>query len=90
MHQLAEIESINYPKASEVVCNSFYMHDLLTGGNSKPEVMELKQKLTKLLEKEGFKVHKWKTNVSTSREDARSINESVDISNEKESKLLGI
>jgi len=43
LQQLAEIEKVNYPKAAEVVGRDFYMDDLLTGINTEPKVMALKE-----------------------------------------------
>lgn len=95
--QLAKLEKDNYSKAAKVICHYFYIDDLLTGGNTKAEVIELKQDLTKLLAKGGFRLHKWKTNSPMSHKNNQLIKESVDINRdsvdigkEKESKLLGV
>ncbi|XP_011169928.2 uncharacterized protein LOC105202933 [Solenopsis invicta] len=94
--QLAESESDNFPKAAEVIRNQFYMDDLLTGGNTETEIIKLKEDLTKLLAKGGFRLHKWKTNYHKSYENNQSVDSTdsnkdcVDIVKEKESKLLGV
>lgn len=89
LQQLANAEESNYPKAAEVICNDFYMDDLLTGGNTESEVITIKKELTELLAKGGFKLHKWNTNLQSS-DQFRQEKEAVDISKEARSKLLGI
>lgn len=83
LQELAEIEKANFPKAAEIICNYFYMDDLLTGGNTESEIMTTKKELTELLAKGDFELHKWSTNVLSSD---RLTQEN----NEAESKLLDI
>ncbi|XP_018396867.1 PREDICTED: uncharacterized protein LOC108775084 [Cyphomyrmex costatus] len=89
LHQLAEIERVNYPRAAEVVCNNFSMDDLLTESNTSEEILLLKE-LIELLGKGGFKLHKWKSNVEVAKDNKHFKNDSVDITKEEGSKLLGV
>ncbi|NEV48947.1 hypothetical protein EUZ93_00110, partial [Wolbachia pipientis] len=90
LHQLAEVEKVNYPRAAEVLCNNFYMDDLLTGSSTSAEILLLKEELIELLGKGGFKLHKWRSNVETVKENKQFKNENLDITKEKESRLLGV
>lgn len=60
--QLAIDEGTEYPIAAAAVSKDFYMDDVLTGGNTIEQTMELQQQLTKLLEKGKFNLRKWRTN----------------------------
>lgn len=63
--QLA-IENKNlFPYASEVIKRDFYVDDLLTGGSSISEVVELQQKVFSILSTAGFQLRKWKSNEPT-------------------------
>ncbi|XP_018373965.1 PREDICTED: uncharacterized protein LOC108768144 [Trachymyrmex cornetzi] len=90
LHQLAESEKTNYPEAATIVCNNFYMDDLLAGGATKAEVIKLKGELTELLEKGGFRLRKWRSNMSICSENVHTVTEGLDIVKENETKLLGI
>jgi len=48
LQQLVGVEKSNYPKAAKVICNDFYMDDLLTGGNTESEIITIKKELTEL------------------------------------------
>lgn len=85
LQKLTELERINYPEAAEVICNDFYMDDLLTGVNSESEGIKLKNDLLELLGKAGFKLHKWNTNMFREARD-----NTVDITKEARCKLLGV
>jgi len=90
LHQLAELEKANYPQAAKVVSRDFYMDDLLTGGNTKAEVMKLKREVTELLAKGGFELYKWNSNIAITNEVNQIKKEFINIGEEVESKLLGI
>ncbi|XP_036145373.1 uncharacterized protein LOC118646483 [Monomorium pharaonis] len=49
--QLAEDEKAKYPRASKVVSRDFYMDDMLTGGDTEADILNLQNKLTELLAK---------------------------------------
>lgn len=59
MQKLAALESVNYPLASPVIMQDFYMDDLLTGAETVEEALQLKSQLTTCLEKGGFSLRKW-------------------------------
>ncbi|XP_043471319.1 uncharacterized protein LOC122504323 [Leptopilina heterotoma] len=62
LHQLADDECLQYPLASEVLKNDFYVDDLMTGTNTKKEAVELRDDLIELLKKGGFCLRKWASN----------------------------
>ncbi|XP_029680837.1 uncharacterized protein LOC115246263 [Formica exsecta] len=90
LQQLAEMEEANFPVAAEVIRRDFYMDDLLTGANTVRELTQLKKKITELLLKGGFELHKWITNVLNISDNIQMPNISIDIDKEPQSKLLGI
>ena len=51
--------AVQYPQAAEVVSDSFYVDDGLTGADSIPEAIELRQQLQNLFSKGGFLLRKW-------------------------------
>ncbi|XP_055612530.1 uncharacterized protein LOC129759143 [Uranotaenia lowii] len=62
LNQLAEDEGHRYPLAAEVLKNSFYIDDALTGANTLAETIELKNQLVALLARGGFEAHKFCAN----------------------------
>ena len=62
--QCANDFAVEYPIASEVIKNNFYMDDLLVSVDSITEAIKLKQELTQLLAKGGFTLAKWTSNSS--------------------------
>ncbi|XP_011858442.1 PREDICTED: uncharacterized protein LOC105555996 [Vollenhovia emeryi] len=90
LYQLAESEKVNYPKAAKIVCRDFYMDDLLTGSNTKAEIIELQKELTELLARGGFALHKWNSNIIDQENNIKTESKEVDISKDAESKLVGI
>lgn len=66
------------------------MDDLLAGGATRAEVIKLKGKLTELLEKGGFRLRKWRSNMSICSENVPTVTEGLDIVKENEAKLLGV
>lgn len=59
---LAEQEKINYPLASEAILTQCYVDDILAGGNSIDESLQLVNQLTTMLNSAGFHLHKWCSN----------------------------
>ncbi|KMQ89917.1 pao retrotransposon peptidase [Lasius niger] len=93
MHNLAEIEAVNYPIGSATVFNDFYMDDLLTGANTKSEAKQIRDQTTMLLEKGGFQLRKWASNCSDLLKDIphSSMNEPIYfIDNSEKIRTLGI
>lgn len=63
LQQVAKKNAKEYPAASNVILQDFYMDDLLMGTESIQEVQELKLTLSDLLMKYGFELRKWASNV---------------------------
>ncbi|XP_036346425.1 uncharacterized protein LOC118755709 [Rhagoletis pomonella] len=70
MHQLAADESSTYPIGAEIVRRDFYVYDLISGGDSMEEVLNIKLQTTSLLARGNFKLRKW---CSNSRDILRDI-----------------
>ncbi|XP_051167644.1 uncharacterized protein LOC127285590 [Leptopilina boulardi] len=62
LSQLAEDESKNFPIASEVLKDDFYVDDLQTGRQTLEEARELRDDLIVLLNRGGFNLRKWTSN----------------------------
>ncbi|XP_053969222.1 uncharacterized protein LOC128870595 [Anastrepha ludens] len=62
MHQLAADESATDPIGAEAVLRDFYVDDLITGGDSMAEVLNIKLQTTSLLTRGSFKLRKWCSN----------------------------
>lgn len=50
------------PRAANVIKTDMYVDDLLTGCESKSELLELQHEITKILESAGFMLRKWLSN----------------------------
>ncbi|UYV66679.1 K02A2.6-like, partial [Cordylochernes scorpioides] len=92
LQQLAEDEGQNYPEASRVTLNDFYVDDLLTGAQTIAETKELIDQLKDLMKKGGFHLRKWNSNCHEIVSHVEEINEEKKINLEKGaiSKILGI
>ncbi|UYV84416.1 hypothetical protein LAZ67_X002056 [Cordylochernes scorpioides] len=92
LQQLAEDEGHNYPEASRVTLNDFYVDDLLTGAQTIAETKELIDQLKDLMKKGGFHLRKWNSNCHEIVSHVEEINEEKKINLEKGaiSKILGI
>lgn len=62
LQQLATDERQNYPLASTVTLNDFYVDDLLTGCDTIDECIELQSQTQAMLRKGGFTLRKWTSN----------------------------
>ncbi|XP_073816668.1 uncharacterized protein [Musca autumnalis] len=62
MHQLSYDEEESYPLAAKIVRRDFYVDDLITGGNSVEEVLEIRRQVTELLSRGKFDIRKWCSN----------------------------
>ncbi|XP_039304386.1 uncharacterized protein LOC113004841 [Solenopsis invicta] len=51
-----------YPMASKAIIEDSYMDDILSGGNTRQEVIELQRQLFELLQKGQFFLRKWRSN----------------------------
>ncbi|UYV77433.1 hypothetical protein LAZ67_15001016 [Cordylochernes scorpioides] len=92
LQQLAEDEGHNYPEASRVTLNDFYVDDLLTGAQTIAETKELIDQLKDLMKKGGFHLRKWNSNSQEIVSHVEEMNEERKINLEKGaiSKILGI
>jgi Pao retrotransposon peptidase./Reverse transcriptase (RNA-dependent DNA polymerase). len=62
LHQAAKDNAKNYPFASRIIQQDFYVDDLLTGANSIEEIKQIKTQTTHVLQSAGFPLVKWKSN----------------------------
>ncbi|UYV64167.1 hypothetical protein LAZ67_2006889 [Cordylochernes scorpioides] len=92
VQQLAEDEGQNYPEASRVTLNDFYVDDLLTGAQTIAEAKELIDQLKDLMKRGGFHLRKWNSNCQEIVSHVEEMNEERKINLEKGaiSKILGI
>ncbi|UYV84755.1 hypothetical protein LAZ67_X003341, partial [Cordylochernes scorpioides] len=92
LQQLAEDEGQNYPEASRMTLNDFYVDDLLTGAQTIAETKELIDQLKDLMKKGGFHLRKWNSNCQEIVSHVEEMNEEKKINLEKGaiSKILGI
>ena len=60
--QVAEDHKSEFPEATQVVQQSFYVDDCLTGANSIPEAKKLKSDLNSLLSLACFTLRNWRSN----------------------------
>ncbi|GFS79813.1 integrase catalytic domain-containing protein [Trichonephila clavipes] len=68
LQQLALDEKKDFPLASEVLLQDFYMDDCLSGASELSEFEKLKSELTQILQREGKTLHKWCSNKAPSTE----------------------
>lgn len=62
--QLALDEESSHPLASKIILRDFYVDDILTGGDTIDEVVQIQRELDIVLNKGCFSLHKWCTNNS--------------------------
>lgn len=62
LNQLANDKKDNFPKASQVMLNDFYVDDAITGGESVQELQQTVNDLRKLAKSGGFHLRKWCSN----------------------------
>ena len=60
--QLVQDEGENFPLASRIVLEDFYIDDCLRGANSTEEAIECYHQLNQLMSRGGFQLRKWSTN----------------------------
>ncbi|GFW99501.1 integrase catalytic domain-containing protein [Trichonephila clavipes] len=70
---LADEEKAEFPDASDVICNDSYMDDILSGESTLEGAKKLQTRLSQLLERGCFELHKW---VSNSPELLKDLSES--------------
>ena len=52
----------SHPRAAQVILDSFYVDNSLTGADSIQEAIELREEIQELFDQGGFNLRKWKTN----------------------------
>ncbi|GFW26216.1 DUF1758 domain-containing protein [Trichonephila clavipes] len=68
LQQLALDEEKDFPLASEVLLQDFYIDDCLSGASELSEFEKLKSELMQLLQRGGMTLHKWCSNKAPSTE----------------------
>ncbi|GFS52603.1 integrase catalytic domain-containing protein [Trichonephila clavipes] len=59
---LADEEKAEFPDAADMICNDSYMDDILSGESTLEGAKKLQTRLSQLLERGGFELHKWVSN----------------------------
>ncbi|KAJ8967930.1 hypothetical protein NQ314_002571 [Rhamnusium bicolor] len=62
--ELAHTEEKEFPLASKALLHNTYVDDIICGGDSINEVIQLKNELIAILKKGSFQLHKWCSNHS--------------------------
>lgn len=62
LKQLSLIYENEYPTACNVIRNSFYMDDFLTGAETLEDLLNIKRDISSILERGGFNLRKWTSN----------------------------
>lgn len=88
LHEVA-YQHEDYPQIASIILRDFYVDDLLTGGQSSEEVLQIKQQLSDLLQKYGFHLRKWKSNDKTIVQ-STADSDIVRLGTDEEQKTLGI
>ena len=94
MKQLAIDEKEDFPLASEVCLRDFYVDDLLSGASTEEEARVLTSQLNQMMEKGGFKLRKWTSNVPSVLHcipiESQATNHVLSLNSDKSIKVLGI
>ncbi|GFT82462.1 integrase catalytic domain-containing protein [Trichonephila clavipes] len=62
LRALADEEKAEFPDAADVICNDSYMDDILSGESTLEGAKKLQTRLSQLLQRGGFELHKWVLN----------------------------
>lgn len=89
LKQLAIDYSVQFPQASNIIRQDFYVDDLLTGTNSIEKLERLKDDIVYILRSAGFNLRKWLSNTSIPFESANE-SEHLKLCDDSESRTLGI
>ncbi|GFX78361.1 integrase catalytic domain-containing protein [Trichonephila clavipes] len=60
---LADEEKAEFPDAADVICNDSYMDYILSGESTLKVAKKLQTRLSQLLQRDGFELHKWVSNI---------------------------
>lgn len=80
----------NHPKASEVILKDFYVDDLLTGGESVSEVLEIANTVSNILITAGLNLRKWVSNSKEVINCFKDKTKDISFGTKTSSKLLGV
>ncbi|XP_055387124.1 uncharacterized protein LOC129615784 [Condylostylus longicornis] len=94
LKQLAIDKKVNYPIASRITLDSFYVDDLLSGADSIEKALEMQKQLLNMMASGGFSLRKWSSNAAELLEalpqEHREINWPLKIEEAETVKTLGI
>lgn len=94
LHQLADDEGMNHPKAASRAKRDFYVDDLFSGSNTITGAKQLRTQMTDLLDKGGFQIRQWIANNEQILDGVpqcdRGITETIDFSDDNSVKTLGL
>ncbi|GFU47083.1 integrase catalytic domain-containing protein [Trichonephila clavipes] len=62
LRALADEEKAEFPDAADVICIDSYMDDILSGESTLEGAKKLQTRLSQLLQRGGFELHKWVSN----------------------------
>ncbi|GFU49374.1 integrase catalytic domain-containing protein [Trichonephila clavipes] len=62
LRALADEEKAEFPDAADVICNDSYMDDILSRESTLEGAKNLQTRLSQLLQRGGFELHKWVSN----------------------------
>ncbi|GFU98563.1 integrase catalytic domain-containing protein [Trichonephila clavipes] len=62
LRALADEEKAEFPDAADEICNDSYMDDILSGESTLEGAKKLQTRLSQLLQRGGFELHKWVSN----------------------------
>ncbi|XP_055848250.1 uncharacterized protein LOC129913542 [Episyrphus balteatus] len=93
LEQLARDYRDEFPIASDIILNDFYVDDVVSGGDTLSEATFKRDSLIKLLEKCGMRLSKWQSNCPELRQDSDGDaiqNHSLDVESDSWTKVLGL
>jgi len=62
MQQLSYDDEAEFPFAAKIIRTNLYVDDLISGGDSYEEVVEIRQQVKELLDRRHFPIPKWCSN----------------------------
>lgn len=60
--KLADEEGEAYPEAAKIVCEDFYVDDLISGCDTTEQAIEISKQIMSILQRGGFDLQKWASN----------------------------
>ena len=91
LQQAAIDRETEFPQASKIIKEDFYMDDLVTGGRSVEEVQTRREQVVEILDAAGFHLRKWCTNNQDVLKDMPNFNkQNLEITDKQSSRTLGL